>query len=76
MSNVIMAKRKGFNQTAILRFFGAKCKRCGGQEPYIHLTLHHKDGDSENDNHDNIIIYCRACHDIIEGRDKRKSDLR
>ncbi|MGI0014857.1 MAG: HNH endonuclease signature motif containing protein [Nitrososphaera sp.] len=71
-----MANRKRFNQTAILRHFKAKCKRCGGQEPDVHLTLHHKDGNSENDSYDNIIIYCRPCHDIIEGRHKKLRDMR
>lgn len=71
-----MIKRKRFNQTAILQYFKAQCADCKGQIPGVTLTLHHKDGNAENDKYDNIVIICRACHDKREGRDKKKRDWR
>jgi 5-methylcytosine-specific restriction endonuclease McrA len=71
-----MGRRKRFNQTAILRYLEAKCIICKEQIPDVVLTLHHKDGNAENDRWDNIVIYCRGCHDELEGRDKKKRDFR
>lgn len=69
-------KRKRFNQTAILRYFKAKCERCKKQIPEVELTLHHEDHNSKNDNWNNIVIYCRTCHNTVEGIDKKKSEQR
>ena len=74
-----MAKRKDFNQTAILKFLAVNkpvCKKCGKDAHQTELDLHHKDGDPLNDDWTNIVIYCKKCHTMVEGRDKKKRDLR
>ena len=77
-----MGDRKDFSQTELLKYLGqfegskAKCEKCGKTALDIKLDLHHKDGNSENNSYKNIIIYCDNCHKIIEGTDKKLSDLR
>jgi len=68
-------KRKGFNQTALLkRLVAVKpvCKKCKRTAHQVQLDLHHKDGDPLNDDWTNIVIYCRACHNDKEGTVPRK----
>src|SRR6202158_3761346 len=58
-------KRKEFSIQAILqRLVDVKpvCVKCGRSARQRELNLHHKDGDSSNDDWRNIVIYCRACH--------------
>ena len=77
MARYRMSKiRKRFNQTAIMRHLGAKCKKCGRQIPVVQLTVHHKNGKADDDNWENIVIYCISCHREIEGRDKKDSQRR
>lgn len=71
-----MGKRKRFNQTALLRYLGAKCERCGFTIPNVELTLHHRDHNAKNDHWQNIVIYCRKCHNVVEGTDKKDSQRR
>jgi len=77
-----MGDRKDFSQTELLKYLGqfednrAKCERCGKTALEIKLDLHHKDGNSKNDSYKNIVIYCDNCHKIIEGRDRKLSELR
>lgn len=71
-----MVKRKRFNQSAILRYLKAKCERCGKRIPEVDLTTHHRNHNATDDRWQNIVIYCRSCHNIIEGTDKSKRKLR
>ncbi|MGI0074164.1 MAG: HNH endonuclease [Nitrosotalea sp.] len=71
-----MSSRKRFNQTAILRYFNAKCERCKKGIPEVDLTIHHRNHIAKDDRWQNIVIYCRKCHNIVEGTDKKKSELR
>lgn len=68
--------RKRFNQTAILRYLKAKCQRCKKGIPEVDLTIHHRNHTSNDADWKNIVIYCRKCHNIVEGTDKKKSQLR
>ena len=57
--------RKDFTNEAILKRLAdtdAKCKKCGKDAHQTKLELHHKDGDSSNDDWKNMVIYCIACH--------------
>jgi len=61
--------RKDFNTQEILkRLFDTKpvCKICGANAFKKTLNLHHRDLKSSNNNWDNIVIYCRACHNDVE----------
>lgn len=40
------------------------CKACGSTERW-NLVVHHKDGDRENDDIENLIILCNKCHGRI-----------
>lgn len=71
-----MGKRKRFNQTAILQYFKAKCEKCNKRIPEVDLTIHHRNHNAKDDGWQNIVIYCRKCHNIVEGTDKKKSELR
>jgi 5-methylcytosine-specific restriction endonuclease McrA len=71
-----MGKRKRFNQTAILQYFRAKCERCKKGIQEVDLTIHHKNHNAKDDRWQNIVIYCRKCHSIIEGTDKKDSQRR
>ena len=71
-----MTTRKRFNQTAILKSLDAKCKRCGASAKRNDLTIHHKDHNSSNVDWKNIAIYCRECHNIVEGTNTKKSKMR
>lgn len=42
---------------------GKRCERCGWQLP---LTLHHIDHNQFNNEDENLKLYCRACHDIVD----------
>ena len=60
--------RKVFNLQAILKRLvdvDAKCKRCNKTAHQTPLNLHHKNGDSSDDDWQNIVIYCIACHNDI-----------
>ncbi len=76
-----MGDRKDFSQTELLKYLGqfienkAKCERCGKTALDIKLDLHHRKNPADN-SYKNIAIYCDNCHKIIEGRDKKKSELR
>ena len=72
-----MIKRKRFNQTSILRYLNAKCERCGKKIPDVpELILHHRNHKSFDNRWKNIVIYCRKCHSIVEGTDKKLSQRR
>ena len=73
-----MTKRKRFNQTSILKKLDAHCEKCGisARVKNTTLTLHHKNYISNDDDWKNIVIYCRQCHSIVEGNNKKKRDLR
>jgi len=71
-----MVKHKRFNQTALLKYLGAKCKRCNVSAKRMDLTIHHKNHDSSDTDWKNIVIYCRECHNIVEGTSKKKSQMR
>ena len=60
--------RKEFNLQAILKRLvdvDAKCKRCNKTAHQTPLNLHHKNGDSSDDDWQNIVIYYNACHNDI-----------
>lgn len=59
----IGTKRK--RARAIIRDLGTHCTRCGQQKP---LERHHIDGDTGNNDVENIQILCRRCHMEIDGR--------
>jgi hypothetical protein len=64
-----MEKRKRFNQQALLQRLvdvAPVCKKCKRNARQVQLDLHHKDGNSSNDDWRNIVIYCRACHNDLE----------
>lgn len=42
-----------------------KCQRCG-EKPA--LDRHHKDGNTANNDPDNVSFLCRSCHMIVDGR--------
>ena len=71
----LLAKRKRFNQTSILRHLKAKCEytkhgtKCGKN---TNLTLHHKNPRKGTD-WTNIVIYCREHHNIVHGQISKKS---
>ena len=44
----------------------SECKKCHRTAHQTQLDLHHKDGNSNNDDWKNIIILCRACHNDKE----------
>jgi len=77
-----VSDRKDFNHTELLKYLGqftvnrAVCEKCGKTALDIKLNLHHRDGVSSNNSYKNIAIYCDDHHNIIEGRDKKKSELR
>lgn len=55
--------RKDFNIQAILKRLvdvKAECKICRKTAHQAQLNLHHKDGDSSNDDWTNIVIYCNS----------------
>lgn len=72
----IMVKRKRFNQTALLKHLNAKCERCDISARKNVLTVHHKNHDSSDTDWKNVVIYCRECHSIVEGTNKKKSQMR
>lgn len=72
----ILEKHKRFNQTSILRHLDARCKRCGKSARKVDLTVHHKNHKSNDIDWSNIVIYCRKCHSIVEGTDKKLSQRR
>lgn len=61
--------RKDFTTQEILKRLKdvpAECSICGANAFKKELNLHHKDKDSSNNKWDNIVIYCRACHNDVE----------
>ena len=69
--------RKDFTNEAILKRLArtpAKCKKCGKDALQTKLELHHNDGDSSNDAWQNIVIYCRACHNDKDGNVPKHRD--
>ncbi len=64
----IMVRRDFTTQEILKRLKDLEpvCKICGANAFKKELNLHHKDGDSSNNKWDNIVIYCRACHNDIE----------
>ncbi len=77
-----MGDRKDFSQIELLKYLGqftvnkARCEKCGITALDIKLNLHHRDGNSENNSYKNIAIYCDKHHNLVEGRDKSKAELR
>ena len=45
-----------------------ECEKCGSQK---NLDIHHKDGNWQNNELDNLICLCRSCHTKYE-RNKRR----
>ena len=69
--------RKDFTYQAILKRLvdvKAECKICQKTAHQTKLELHHKDGDSSNDDWTNIVIYCRACHNDKDGNVPKHRD--
>jgi hypothetical protein len=56
-----------------------KCYRCNltewNEEP-ISLELHHKDGNTSNNNLSNLELLCPNCHSQTENHRRRKSSLK
>ena len=49
----------------LIEIRGHKCERCNTErwlEELIPLDIHHKDGDSDNDKFDNVLLICPNCH--------------
>jgi len=44
------------------------CFMCGSDED---VTIHHEDGDIENNNLGNLVVLCRSCHDKEHGIEKK-----
>jgi len=63
-----MGDRKDFSQTELLKYLITALDK--------KLNLHHRDGRSDNNSYKNIAIYCDDHHNVIEERDKTKSELR
>ena len=69
--------RKEFTKEAILKRLvdvKAECKICQKTAHQTKLELHHKDGDSSNDDWQNLVIYCRACHNDKDGNVPKHRD--
>lgn len=69
--------RKDFNIQAILKRLvdvKAECKKCGKTAHQAQLNLHHKDGDSSNDDWTNMVIYCNGCHNDVEDTIPQRRD--
>lgn len=49
------------------------CERCGEREAW---AVHHADGDSKNNEPDNLLRLCGYCHAFLENREPRLSRLR
>lgn len=49
-----------------------KCNRKRWEDEIIPIHLHHKDGNSENNNLNNLIILCPNCHAIEERKSKKE----
>jgi hypothetical protein len=60
-------------RTRALRYYKdiGPCSACGAQ----HAERHHKDGDTANNEPDNIAILCRKCHMEADGRMEEFRDL-
>lgn len=65
-----------FNQSSLLKKLNSRCERCHKSAREVDLDLHHRNGKSNDNSWQNIVIYCKNCHKIVEGRDKKKKDLR
>jgi hypothetical protein len=74
--------RKGDNattkagRTRALRMFPVLpdgCETCGAGK---RLDRHHKDGNTLNNNRDNIAFLCRKCHMAADGRLDRMKEVR
>lgn len=49
----------------IIKERGYRCERCGLEEWFnepIMLEMHHKDGDKENNERENLLLLCLNCH--------------
>ena len=70
--------RKNFTNEAILKRLAsntsATCKKCGKNAHQTKLELHHKNGDSSDNTWQNIVIYCRACHNDEDGNVPKHRD--
>ena len=69
--------RKDFTTQAILKRLvdvKAECKICQKTAHQTKLELHHKDGDSSNDDWRNMEIYCIACHNDKDGNVPKHRD--
>jgi len=47
------------------RIFEPKCFKCGYNEYKEALEVHHKDGNRENNQKENLVILCCNCHALI-----------
>ena len=56
-----------------------KCEKCGWgvENPYTHkipLQIHHLDGNSLNNNEDNLQVLCPNCHTLTENFGSRNKN--
>ena len=47
----------------------AKCEKCGSENK--RLDRHHIDGNTKNNNRSNVVVLCRKCHMVVDGRYKK-----
>ena len=47
-----------------------ECPDCGRRRPHLRtgFEVHHKDGDTQNNDKENLIALCRSCHNLREGK--------
>lgn len=61
------------------QYFEHKCYKCERKEWEGHpipIELHHKDGNNENNNLNNLIILCSNCHSLIEKNSTKRTKNR
>ena len=66
----------GFIKRYLIETYGEKCMECGWAERNqysgnIPIELEHIDGDSENNEPENLICLCVKCHSKVKNQDKR-----
>jgi len=52
--------------------YGEECHGCGSTE---HVLIHHRDGDRSNNNLENLIPLCEACHGKVHARSSEFAEL-
>jgi hypothetical protein len=61
----LQEQTNSYNKTYILNHYGNQCQKCGITEynnELIVMELEHIDGDSDNNNFDNLTLLCPNCH--------------